>query len=122
MADINYNVGIKVDKGNLSSQINVSTITASMAAVGLRSETMTLTTHVSSIMTANLASVGMAFMRNLATATQATAQIGIDSSGTFVPFSTLRAGEPALLRLNVGSQYRVKGTDGGLFRVDITEG
>ena len=122
MADISYSVTVKVDKDYLANTLNASGVTASMALTGLRSDTYTLSTSASSISTANLGSVGLGFMRNLSTATASTVQIGIEAAGSFISFATLRAGEPAVMRLSTGTQYQVRGTAGGRLRVDITEG
>jgi hypothetical protein len=122
MADISYSVAVKVDKGFLSNNINANGVTASMTLAGLKSDTYTLSTNASSISTANLGTVGLGFLRNLSTATAATVQIGIEAGGSFVSFATLRAGEPAVMRLSTGTQYQVRGTAGGRLRVDITEG
>ena len=122
MADISYSIAVKVDKDFLANNINANGVTASMALTGLKSDTYTLSTNASSISTANLGSVGLGFLRNLSTATAATVQIGIEAGGSFVSFATLRAGEPAVMRLSTGTQYQVRGTAGGRLRVDITEG
>lgn len=122
MADISYGVSVRVDKGYLSNQISVSGVTASMAQTGMQSLTYTLTTNAVNISTASLSSVGLAFLRNLSTATAATAQIGIDEGGSFVGFTTLRAGEPAVFRLTAGTNYQAIGTAGTRLRVDVTEG
>jgi hypothetical protein len=122
MADISYSVAVKVDKDFLANNINANGVTASMALTGLKSDTYTLSTNASSISTANLGTVGLGFLRNLSTATAATVQIGIEAGGSFVSFATLRAGEPAVMRLSTGTQYQVRGTAGGRLRVDITEG
>jgi hypothetical protein len=122
MADISYSIAVKVDKQFLANNINANGVTASMALTGLKSDTYTLSTNASSISTANLGTVGLGFLRNLSTATAATVQIGIEAGGSFVSFATLRAGEPAVMRLSTGTQYQVRGTAGGRLRVDITEG
>lgn len=122
MADISYSIAVKVDKQFLANNINANGVTASMALTGLKSDTYTLSTNASSISTANLGTVGLGFLRNLSTATAATVQIGIEAGGSFIAFTTLRAGEPAVMRLSTGTQYQVRGTAGGRLRVDITEG
>jgi hypothetical protein len=122
MPDISYGISLTVSKDYLSNQVNVGNVTASMNAVGLKSVTYTLTTNATSISTANLSSVGIAFLRNLSTATASTAQIGIDEGGSFVSFTTLKAGEPQLFRLSTGTDYRAIGTAGTRLRVDILEG
>lgn len=122
MPDINYGLTLVVAKGLLNNSINVSGVTANMAQTGLVSQTLTLSTNAVSIQTSQLSSVGMAFMRNLSTATSQTATIGIDEGGSFVGFTTLRAGEPALMRLSAGTTYKAIGVAGTRLRVDITEG
>jgi hypothetical protein len=122
MSDISYNITLNAQKGYLASNLQAGGITASMTEAGLKSDTYTLSTSASSISTANLSSVGLAFLRNLSTATQATVQIGIEAGGSFAGFSTLRAGEAALFRMVAGTPYQARGTTGGRVRVDITEG
>ncbi len=122
MADISYNITMRVDKGNLSNSVSANGITASMSQVGLQSLTLALSTNATSISTASLTSVGMAFLRNLSTATTSTAQVGITAGGSFAPLCTLRAGEPQIFRLASGQNYVAIGTPGTRLRVDITEG
>lgn len=122
MADITYAVSLKVDKGNLVNQVQVMQMTAAMSKAGYSSLVYDLTTNATAISTANLTSVGMAFMRNLATASASTAQVGIEAGGSFVGFTTLRGGEPSLVRLSAGTEYRAIGVAGTRLRVDITEG
>lgn len=122
MADVTYNATVRVDKGYLSSLINANAMTATMNVDGMVGLTLSLTTATSAISTAALTSVGLAHLRNLSTVASATAQIGILSAGTFHPFSTLRAGEAAVLRLTAGADYAAKATAGTRLRVDITEG
>lgn len=122
MADISYSISVRVSKDNLDNAVNVSGVTASMSLTGLRSDTYTLSSNAVSISTANLGSVGLAYMRNLSTATASTASIGIGGGGSYLPFASLRAGEAAVLRLASGTSYEAKGTAGARLRVDITEG
>lgn len=122
MPDISYNVSLKVDKDFLNNSVSVANVTANMSQVGMQSVTLTLSTNATQISTANLSSVGLAFMRNLSTATAATVTIGIDAGGSFLGFNTLRAGEPAIYRLTAGQNYFAVGSAGSRLRVDITEG
>lgn len=122
MPDISYNVSLKVDKDFLNNSVSVANVTANMSQVGMQSVTLTLSTNAVQITTANLSSVGLAFMRNLSTATAATVTVGIDAGGSFLGFNTLRAGEPAIYRLTAGRNYFATGTTGSRLRVDITEG
>lgn len=122
MADITYAVSLKVDKGNLVNQVQVMQMTAAMSKAGYSSLVYDLTTNATAISTANLTSVGMAFLRNLSTVAASTAQIGIEAGGSFVGFTTLRGGEPSLVRLSAGTEYRAIGVAGTRLRVDITEG
>lgn len=122
MPDISYNVSLKVDKDFLNNSVSVANVTANMSQVGMQSVTLTLSTNAVQISTANLSSVGLAFMRNLSTATAATVTVGIDAGGSFLGFNTLRAGEPAIYRLSAGQNYFAVGSTGSRLRVDITEG
>jgi hypothetical protein len=122
MPDITYSLSLKVDKDNLVNQVQISQITASMAQSGYKSVVYDLSTNSTSISTANLSAVGMAFLRNLSTASASTAQIGIEAGGSFVSFATLRGGEPAIVRLSTGTDYQAIGSSGTRLRVDITEG
>lgn len=122
MSDINYSINYRVAKGFLSNAVNANGVTASMEETGMISQTLTLSTNAVSISTANLSSAGLAFLQNLSTGTLQTAAIGIHAGGSFVGFTTLRAGEPAIFRLSSGTTYQATGGDGARLRVDITEG
>jgi len=122
MSDITYSMSLKVDKGNLVNQIQVSQVTASMAKAGYSSLVYDLTTNATAISTANLTTVGLAFLRNLSTASASTAQVGIEAGGSFVGFTTLRGSEPAIVRLSAGTEYQAIGVAGTRLRVDIAEG
>ena len=122
MSDITYSMSLKVDKGNLVNQIQVSQVTASMAKAGYSSLVYDLTTNATAISTANLTTVGLAFLRNLSTSSASTAQVGIEAGGSFVGFTTLRGSEPAIVRLSAGTQYQAIGVAGTRLRVDIAEG
>ena len=122
MADLTYAASIRVNKQNFSGSVAVSQYTASMGQAGMSSFVVSLSTAATSISTANLSTVGLAFLRNLSTATAATATIGIAAGGSFVGFCTLRAGEPAMFRMAAGTTYQAVGASGARLRVDITEG
>lgn len=122
MPDISYNVSLKVDKDFLNNSVSVANVTATMSQAGMNSMTLALSTAATAISTASLSSVGLAFMRNLSTATASTVTIGVDTGSSFVGFATLRAGEPAILRLTAGTSYQAIGSAGSRLRVDIIEG
>lgn len=122
MADITYGISLNVNKGYLSNSVSVQNVTANMSVAGLKSLTYTLTTNASSISTANLASAGIAFLRNVSTATSATVQIGIQEGGSFVTFTSLNPGEPQLFRVASSTNYVAIGAAGARLRVDILEG
>ena len=123
MADVSYSMSMRVSKDYLDDLVSISGGTATMENVGMKSLTITLSTNATNISTANLTSVGMAFMRNLQTSTASTVTFGIDSGGSFLGFGTMRSGEGALFRLASGTDYKAKGTaEGDRLRVDITEG
>ena len=122
MSDISYSMSMRVSKGYLDDLVSISGGTATMDNVGMKSLTITLSTNATSISTANLSAVGMAFLRNLQTSTASTVTVGVNSGG-YVGFSELRSGEAALVRLVGGVDYQAKGTaEGDRLRVDITEG
>lgn len=122
MPDITYSVSYRVSKDFLNSQVAANNVTANMTLTGLQSQTLTLSTNAVSISTANLGSVGVAFLQNISTAASSTCQIGISAGGSFAPFTTLRPGEPAIMRLTTGVDYSAKGVSGSRLRVDILEG
>jgi hypothetical protein len=122
MSDISYSVNFRVAKDNLSNQVQVGNITASMSKVGYKSLTYSLSTATAAISTAGLSQVGLAFIRNLSTASASTAQIGIYQGGSFISVATLRAGEAAITRLSTGTEYVAIGTAGTQLRLDVTEG
>ncbi len=122
MPDITYSMSLKVDRDNFLNQVQVSQVTATQSKAGYSSLVYDLTTNATAISTANLSSVGMAFLRNLSTSSAATVQIGIEAGGSFVGFTTLRGSEPALVRLSSGTEYQAKGVAGARLRVDIAEG
>lgn len=122
MADVNYSVSYRVTKDFLNASVSAGNATSSMSVAGLLSQTLTLTTNAVSISTANLGSVGLAFLQNLSTHTASTCTVGIDAGGSFVGFATLKAGEPAILRLTAGTAYSARGATGARLRVDILEG
>lgn len=122
MSDINYSISYRIAKGFLNAQVNAAGVTASMTDTGMLTQTLTLSTNAVSISTANLGVAGLAFLQNLSTHTAQTASVGIEAGGSFVGFTTLRAGEPAILRLASGTTYQAKGGAGARLRVDITEG
>ena len=122
MADVSYSMSMRISKDYLDDLVSISGGTATMDNVGMKSLTITLSTNATSISTANLTSVGMAFLRNLQTSTASTVTVGVNSGG-YVGFSELRSGEGAMLRLTSGVDYQAKGTaEGDRLRVDITEG
>ena len=122
MADVTYSASLKVDKDYLNTSVQAASITATMAIAGMSSLTMTLGTAATSVVTANLTTVGLAFFRNVSTSTASSAIVGISAGGSNVGFCSLRAGEPAVVRLTSGTQYSAWGVAGTRLRIDITEG
>lgn len=122
MADINYSVSLRVDKGNLSVSIPPAPVTATMSVTGVQDNVYTLSGTATNLPTATLTSVGLAILRNLSTATASTCQVGIVVGGTMYPFAAPRPGEQAVLRLASGTNYQATGTAGTRLRVTITEG
>lgn len=102
MPDISYSISGQVTKGALSQQFAASGVTADIATAGLMSVTLNLNTNVTSVSTANLGAVGLAFVRSLATSTTHTVSFGRLVSGTLHETVRLKAGEAAVLRLAAG--------------------
>lgn len=102
MPDISYSISGQVTKGALSQQFAASGVTANIATAGLMSVTLNLNTNVTSVSTANLGAVGLAFVRSLATSTTHTVSFGRLVSGTLHETVRLKAGEAAVLRLAAG--------------------
>lgn len=125
MADISYSINMKVEKGFLSNSINALNVTATMNKVGMSSIVASLSTTpaiIAGTSSTSVATAGICFLRNLATAAAATANIGINSGGSFVTFAALRGGETAIFRMSPATQYEAIGAAGTPLRVDITEG
>lgn len=122
MADVSYSLSYNLSKGFLRSSANASGVTADMAVTGMKSQTLTLSTNAVVISTAGLSSVGLAFLQNISSSTASTCTIGIDAGGSFVGFTTLKAGEPAMMRLSAGTEYSAIGSSGSRLRVDVLEG
>ena len=122
MADISIGASMSVAKSNLNNTIFAANVTANMNIAGLRTTVYTLSTTSVSISTANLTSVGVAYFRNLATDTAATAIVSVSNGGAAVPFAAPRPGEPAVMRLASGVSLSATGNTAAILRVDITEG
>lgn len=112
MPDISYSISGQVTKGALSQQFAASGVTADIATAGLMSVTLNLNTNVTSVSTANLGAVGLAFIRSLATSTTHTVSFGRLVSGTLHETVRLKAGEAAVLRLAAGD-YAAKAAVAG---------
>lgn len=112
MADINYTINGQVSKGALAQSFAASGVTANMATAGVIAVTLNLDTNVTTISTASLGSVGLAFARSLATSTTHTVSFGRYSGGTLYETVRLKAGEAAVMRLAAGD-YAAKAAVAG---------
>lgn len=113
MADVNYSINGQISKGALSQSFAASGITADMATAGMLAVTLNLGTNVTTIGTATLGSLGMAFARSLATSATHTVSFGRYVSSTLHESVRLKAGEAAVLRLAAGdyaAKAAVEGT------------
>lgn len=119
MADVTYNISGTVQKGALREQFNASAITADIATAGVLSVTLGLGTTTTQVSTATLGSLGLAFIRNLATETTHTVSFGRLDGTTLHDTVRLKAGEAALLRLSPGT-YAAAGAVAGTTRAVIT--
>lgn len=112
MADIRYTITGQVQKGALSQSFAAGGITADIATAGMLAVTLELGTSVTSISTATLGSVGLAFARSLATASTHTVSFGRYVGGTLHETVRLKGGEAAVLRLAAGD-YAAKAAVAG---------
>lgn len=119
MADVTYNISGTVQKGALREQFNASAITADIATAGVLSVTLPLGTTTTQVSTSTLGSLGLAFIRNLATETTHAVSFGRLDGTTLHDTVRLRAGEAALLRLAPGT-YAAKAAVAGTTRAVIT--
>ena len=102
MPDVSYSITGRVAKGSLSQSFSASGITADMSTAGMLAVTLNLGTSVTQVSTATLGSLGLAFVRSLATAGTHTVSFGRFSGGTLYETVRLKAGEAAVLRLASG--------------------
>jgi len=119
MSDVTYNISGTVNKGALRDSFNASAITADIATAGVLSVTLALGTATSQITTTTIGSLGLAFVRNLATETTHTVSIGRLSGTSLFETVRLKAGEAAVLRLAPGD-YAAKAAVAGTTRAVIT--
>jgi hypothetical protein len=119
MPDVTYNISGSVQKGALREQFNASAITADIATAGVLSVTLALGTATSQISTATIGTLGLAFVRNLATEATHTVSIGRLSGTNLFETVRLKAGEAAILRLAPGD-YAAKAAVAGTTRAVIT--
>lgn len=119
MSDVTYNISGTVSKGGLRDSFNASAITADIATAGVLSVTLALGTASSQISTATLGSLGLAFVRNLATETTHTVSIGRLDGTTLHDTLRLKGGEAAILRLAPGN-YAAKAAVAGTTRAVVT--
>jgi hypothetical protein len=119
MSDITYNISGSVNKGSLRDSFNASAVTASIATAGVLSVTLALGTTTTQISTATIGSLGLSFIRNLATNATHTVSIGRLAGTTLHDVVRLRGGESALLRLAPGD-YAAKAAVAGTTRAVVT--
>ncbi len=125
MPDIVYNVNATVAKGALSQSFVAAGVTASMAASGINTQTLTPGTNAAgtaAISTATMSAVGLFFARNLSTVSTATVSFGQLSAGALVPTVSLRGGEAAVGRLAAGDYAAQSNLSGTKLVISIVEG
>jgi hypothetical protein len=122
VADITLGTSLSISRGLLSESIYVNNVTASMSQTGFKSTTYTVNSAATTLSTANLNAVGYALFRNLSPDTVSTISVAAVLGTATISFSTLRPGEPGMLRLSSGTSSQATGTAGAILRVDITEG
>ena len=125
MPDIVYNVNATIAKGALSQSFVAAGVTASMAASGINTQTLTPGTNAAgtaAISTAAMSAVGLFFARNLSTVSTATVSFGQLSAGALVPTVSLRGGEAAVGRLAAGDYAAQSNLSGTKLVISIVEG
>lgn len=107
------NCQLSFSKNNLADSFNFQS-TATMSVAGYRVQTPIIGTSVVQVSTANLSTLGYAFLRSLVTTTQATCTItfGRMDGTALQPVVKLRPSEPAVFRLAAGD-YAVQAADEG---------
>lgn len=115
-------VSLSMNKGNLSESF-AATQTASMSVAGYKVESPAVGTAVSQISTANISTLGVAYLRSLVTTTQTTCTLtfGRLEGATLHPVVKLRPGEPAMLRLAPGNYAAQAAGEGYRLLVAILE-
>jgi hypothetical protein len=122
VADINYSITGQVNRGALSQSFGASGVTASMSTTGVLSVTLNLGTATQAISTASLSSLGLAFARSLTTTGTHTVSFGRLDGTTLHDTCTLRAGEPAVLRLSQGDYGAKAAVEGSKLVLTVYEG
>lgn len=113
MADVNYTISGRINKGSLSESFAASGVTASMATAGVAAVTLELDTTTTAITTTSLGTLGLCYARSLATETTHTVSFGRLVGTNLYETVRLKAGEAAVLRLaagNYGAQSAVNGS------------
>lgn len=121
MPDVNYTISGQVSKGSLSQSFAASGVTADMATAGMLAVTLNLGTSVTQISTATMGSLGVAFVRSLATTTTHTVSLGRYDGGVLYESVRLKAGEAAVMRLAVGSYAAKAAVEGSRLVLTIYE-
>lgn len=103
MADITYNISGIVNKGALRDSFNASAVTADIATAGVLALTLSLGTASTQLSTTTVGTLGLAFVRSLATSSTHTVSFGRLDGTNLYETVRLRAGESALLRLAAGN-------------------
>jgi hypothetical protein len=122
MADAVFSFQVQATKGSFAQTLMASGITADMAAAGLLSVPATLGTTPVTLSTANLSSLGIAVVHNLATESTHVVTFGRWDGTTLWGSAALRGGEKAVFRMEPGN-YAWKGNTASVRAlVQILEG
>jgi hypothetical protein len=98
--EITVNSGINIQKGNLSFQLPLNTITADLTGTRVIRNVQNVGTTFEALAVNDVATAGWAYFRNLSTTNFV--EIGVEVSATFYPLIRLNAGETAgPIRLSV---------------------
>ena len=103
--EIQITTRLKLSKGGATLDRNGGTVNATMAGDAYTCGVQQIGTgaHEALSLSADIGTAGWAYFKNLDATNYV--EIGIDSTGTFVPFARLKAGEACVLRLATNAPY-----------------
>jgi hypothetical protein len=121
MADISYSINVNVNAGALQQNVNAVNITSDFQTTGFLALTLNVGTATQAISTVAASSLGLAFVRSLATADAQVVTLGRISGTTLFGAVRLKAGEASLVRLAPGNYAAQASAEGSRVLLQIFE-